>query len=101
MSHATVNRAANDMELRQRVDASVWKEVFGSKTDTVFAGQVRRGLFDFTPFYWRVAGDSEAAYEAALVAGRGSPGHDPDVITDGAITAAVNAAWPEDDPLAP
>jgi len=43
---------------------------------------------------WPVAVDTEAAYESALLAGRGAPGFDPDIITDAALTASINAHWP-------
>jgi hypothetical protein len=46
------------------------------------------------PLMYPIAVDTEAAYEAAIQAGRGSPGHDLDIITDGALTSSINAHWP-------
>ena len=95
MSLASIQQAYIDMQLRARVDAAVLKEAFYRGPDDAYARQIiEQSLFVNPAFYWRVAVDSEVAYEAALQAGRGAPGHDTDVITDGAITAAVGVAWP-------
>jgi hypothetical protein len=98
MSFSTVAQAANDTDLQERVQASVYSEAIGNPTlhDTVFAQQVRAGFTQLTSMFWAVADAVEAEYAAGLSAGRGAPGHDIDVVTDGAITSAVVANWPPD-----
>jgi len=106
MSFASITKAANDPQLRARVDAAAQREarhnpVFG---DTTYGRQLLSTGDDPmpgmvvppSPLMWGVAVDTEAAYESALLAGRGAPGHDADIITDAAITAAVQANWPPD-----
>jgi hypothetical protein len=101
MSFATIARAAVDQQLIDRVTASAYQAMMEDpdKIDTVF-GQalvnppVGFGNNPVAPLMWPVAVDSEAAYEAALVAGRGAPGHDTDIITDEAIHASVTGNWP-------
>jgi hypothetical protein len=97
MTLATTTRAYNDPELRARVDAAVFEEALARQDTSAYARSVLTNTAGtLVPFYWRVATDYDAAYEAALAAGRGAPGHDVDVITDGNIGAAVAAAWPVD-----
>ena len=105
MSFASISAAALDPQLRARVEAAANKEArlnpeFGN---TVYGQQLLTGAptqpsMAYTPtsLLWGVAVDTEAAYESALVAGRGAPGHDKDIITDAQITAAVQANWPPD-----
>ena len=99
---STIYTAFNDPQLRARIDATVWAESFYRQDTSDFARQVVRSYqTQFTAFYWRVAIDYAAAYETAARNGRGAPGFDTDVITDGNIAAAVGAAWPVDpEPLA-
>ena len=110
MSFASINQAANDQQLRARVDAAAQKEArlnptFGNTMygQQLIAASANPGLgmpsgvaMLPSPLMWGVAVDTEAAYFAALQAGRGAPGHDSDIITDGMITAAVQAHWPPD-----
>jgi hypothetical protein len=99
MSLNTVTRAANDVELQARITGAIHAEAHNNPalSETQFADQVRRGFApQFTPFFWSVAGAVQAEYEAGVLAGRGSPGYDADVVTDGQITSAVVAAWPPD-----
>lgn len=98
MSFTTTARAASDPDLQQRVNAAVYSEAVGnpSLADTEFAALVRQGLANLTGMFWAVADAVDAEYEAGITAGRGSPGHDADVVTDGAITSAVVANWPLD-----
>lgn len=99
MSFNTVSVAAHDSDLQTRVDAAVHAEAMNNPAlqDTVFAQQIRSGGFGVPmSLYWAVATAVQAAYESGVAAGRGSPGHDADVVTDGAITSAVVASWPED-----
>jgi hypothetical protein len=96
---STVATAANDPDLQRRVQASVYSEAIGNADlkDTVFAKQVRSGYAPpLTSLYWAVADAVELAYETGMANGRGSPGHDQDVVNDGAITSAVVANWPPD-----
>lgn len=98
MSLNTVARAANDHDLQQRVQASVFSEAIGNPElhDTQYAAIVRTGFANFTGMYWAVADAVEIAYETGINNHRGSPGYDPDVVDDGAITSAVVANWPPD-----
>lgn len=99
MSASSINRAATDPQLLARVNAIAHKEAQANATfgDTTFGRDLMRGMTDASPLMWAVAVDTEAAYESALVNGRGAPGHDTDIITDGDITAAVQAHWPQDE----
>jgi hypothetical protein len=96
MSAASISRAANDPQLRDRVLAMANKEVIfnADLAATAYGGELARGNPNVAPLMFPVAVDTEAAYEAALQAGRGAPGHDADVITDGALTSAIVAHWP-------
>jgi hypothetical protein len=98
MSQTTVARAANDYDLQRRVTAAVFSEAIGNPAlaDTQFARRVIDGSANFNGMYWAVADAVDLEYEAGINAGRGAPGHDADVVTDGAITSAVVANWPED-----
>jgi hypothetical protein len=100
MSHATIARAATDLQLRDRVTAAAHREIVFNEAlaATQYGQALIRGLSDVTALMWPVAVETEAAYEAAVVAGRGAPGHDTDVITDAALTSAVVASWPPDPP---
>lgn len=100
MSLSSIQTAYADADLRSRVEAAILKEInydedkrnsdFGKAmlNNTAYGG--------VNAMYWAVAVATETAYESALAANRGAPGHDPDVITDGAITSAVTANWPAD-----
>lgn len=98
MSFNTIATAASDPELQRRVQACVQGEAVNNPDlkDTQFAIQVRNGYANLTSMHWAVADAVEAEYEAGQLAGRGSPGHDVDVVPDGAILAAVQANWPPD-----
>lgn len=100
MSAASMNQAANDQQLQARVTAMAHKEILfnGDLADTTYGKALSSGMANIMVLMWPVAVDTEAAYESALLAGRGAPGHDADIITDAALTAAINAHWPEDDP---
>ena len=98
MSASSISRAAADPQLQQRIIASANKEILFNDAlhDSWFGKQIRGGFPNYTPLYWPVAVETEAAYETAVNSGRGAPGYDVDVITDAAVTAAVVANWPED-----
>ena len=98
MSLNTAAMAANDPDLQLRVTASVYSEAIANPDlkETQFAANVRLGVVNLTGMFWAVGDAVDQQYEAGVLAGRGSPGHDPDVVTDGAITSAVVANWPED-----
>lgn len=102
MSASSISRAAQDQQLLARVNAIAHKEAQGNAQfgDTDFGRKLMQGMTDASPMMWAVAVDTEAAYESALVNGRGAPGHDIDIITDAQITAAVQAHWPTDPPAA-
>ncbi len=96
MTAATISRCANDDQLKARVLALVNKEVLYQEdlANSEFGKRVRTGSPDVSPFMFPLAVDVEAAYEAALSMGRGAPGHDVDIVTDGAITSSIVAHWP-------
>lgn len=98
MSFNSVARAANDPDLQRRVQACVNAEALTNPTlkDTQFAAQIRAGSGNLSLMWWAVADAVEAEYESGILAGRGSPGHDVDVVPDNAILAAVQANWPPD-----
>jgi hypothetical protein len=98
MSAATISQAAADTDLRARVVAMAHKELEfdEAKQESTYGKLLAAGSAPIEPLIWPVAVATEAAYESALAAGRGAPGHDADVITDGDLTAAINAAWPYD-----
>jgi hypothetical protein len=100
MSATSISRAANDPQLQARVLAMAHREIVFNPTlaDTAFGRQLSAGTASVAPLMYPIAVDTEAAYEAALVNGRGAPGHDTDVITDAALVSAINAHWPEDPP---
>lgn len=100
MTFSVTYRAFNDPQLRARIDAAVWQEAFARLETSEFARRLvqQSTIASFVPFYWRVAIDYSAPYETALLANRGAPGYDVDIITDGNIAAAIGAAWPPDPP---
>jgi len=99
MSASSISQAANDPELRARVLAMAHKELEfdETKASSMYGRQLAAGVTNEQPLMYPVAVDTEAAYETALAAGRGAPGHDQDIITDAALTSAVNAHWPFQD----
>jgi len=98
MSASSIAQAATDPALRARVLAMAHKELLFDelKADSTYGKTLAAGQIGVEPLMYPVAVDTEAAYEAALQAGRGAPGHDADIITDGALTAAIGAHWPYD-----
>jgi hypothetical protein len=103
MSHATIYQAASDQHLNQRTIAAVNKEAMANATfgDTVFGRQVKQGSAPILmTMAYPVAVDTEAAYESAVLNNNPDPGGDPSVITDASITAAIQAHWPDDPPVA-
>lgn len=98
MSFNTIARAANDADLQKRIAASVNAEALNNPVlkETEFARQVRNNFGVPASMYWAVAVSVQLQYETGINNGRGSPGYDDDVVSDGDITAAVNANWPPD-----
>jgi hypothetical protein len=98
VSATSINRAANDVQLRARVDAVTHKEVIydAELAATVFGQSLLTGYGQMSSLYWAVAVVTEADYEAAMLSGNGSPGYDENVITDDAIVSAVKSHWPPD-----
>ena len=98
MTLASVYAASQDSQLRARVEASANQEARNNDNlkDTAYAKALQNGTQSVQPLMWGVAVATEAAYFGALQNGRGAPGHDSDIITDGDITAAVVANWPPD-----
>jgi len=102
MSAASISKAANDPQLQARVLAMAHREVIFNEelAATQYGQRLAQGTNDVMPLMYPVAVDTEAAYEAAMQANRGAPGYDADVITDAALTSAINAHWPADIPIA-
>lgn len=98
MTLASINAAANDEQLRRRVESCAQNEARNNQQlkDTNFAKGIIQGYGNLQPLMWAVAAAMEGAYYAALQAGRGAPGHDTDIITDNDILSAVQANWPPD-----
>jgi hypothetical protein len=96
MSAASIARAANDQQLQARVLALANKEIVFNEAlaNSTFGKQLVAGLYNVNPLMYPVAVDTEAAYETALMAGRGAPGHDQDIIPDANLTSAIVAHWP-------
>ena len=101
MSANSIAMAAVDSDLIRRVSALAQKELIydETKANSSYGRMIANGGMP-NQLVWAVAVATEAAYESALVSGRGAPGHDSDVITDGDITSAIVANWPPD-PNAP
>jgi hypothetical protein len=98
MSFNIVSQAANDPNLQIRIQAAAYGEAINNPVlaATAFGAQVRLGYANMTGLHWAVGQTVQAEYEGGVLAGRGTPGHDPDVVTDGQITSAVVANWPPD-----
>jgi len=103
MTAASINRCANDTQLQARVLAIAQKEMMYNTElqETQFGRQLRQGMASVMALMWPLAADQEAAYFAALQAGRGAPGHDIDIISDDSILSAVISFWPKDIPMTP
>lgn len=102
MTAISIDRAANDPDLRKRVDALLYKILATDteKMESEYGRRIRFGMTPLTPAYYVVAVACEDQYLSGIYDGRGSPGYDHDVITDEAITAALLAQWPAD-PVTP
>ena len=100
MTMTTINQAANDPQLQARVLAAAHKAMREDEdlADTDYGKQLRSGVNNVMPLMWKVALERESEYAAAVTAGKGSPGYDPDIITDAMITTAVIAGWPPNTP---
>lgn len=103
MSATSIDRAANDAQLRSRADALTHKLL---NTDpelaaTDFGKRMAGGYVMASPLYWSVAVDTEDAYAEALLGGNGSPGYDEAVISDDDITTSITAHWPADPAATP
>jgi hypothetical protein len=99
MTMNAVARAAQDIDLQSRIQAAIYGEAINNEdlSSTQFAKQVKSGMFvNFQSMYWAVAQAVQTEYDYGIGIGRGAPGHDTDVVTDGAITSAVVANWPPD-----
>jgi len=102
MSYSSIDQAAHDQALVARVTSAVQKEAWNGAVKTSYmASQFRASPgYGGESLVWPVSINSEAAYESALAANNPNPGGDPAVITDQAITSAVQANWPPDPPEA-
>jgi len=81
MSYTTIADCAADATFGRRVAAAYAKE----GTDAADAA--------WQTMHWAIAADPsiEPPYESAIISGNPDPGGDPSVITDGMLTAAVQA----------
>jgi hypothetical protein len=101
VSHSTIDRAANDPQLQERVKAAVYKILY---TDTdcratsfgqaVLNGGVFGNSNQLLAMYWAVAVATEVEYNAAITQGNGSPGFDTTVISDQKISDIIQGVWP-------
>lgn len=98
MSYNSINQAAHDQALLSRVTAAVSKEAWNGELKTTQFADVVRSSADYGAgqLIWPTAVDYEAQYESALAGNNPNPGGDESVITDGNITASVQAHWPLD-----
>ena len=94
MSASSISQAANDPQLRARVLAMAHKELLYNEdmANSTYGKQLSQ--IGVEPLMYPIAVDTEIAYESAVQAGRGAPGHDLDIIPDGVLTSAINAHWP-------
>jgi hypothetical protein len=81
MSFATISRCAADDAFGQRVRAGYAKEGVDNPDPAYYAMR------------WVIAADPsvEAPYESAVIAENPNPGGDEAVVTDGMLTAAIQA----------
>ena len=81
MSFASIAQCTNDMAFSQRVTAAYAKEGVQPPDQAWFAMR------------WAIAADPsiEPPYASALAANNPNPGGDESVVTDGMLTAAVQA----------
>jgi hypothetical protein len=102
VSASSIARAAADPQLQSRIVAITNREIIFNEelAGTWFGLKVTGGMAMWSPLYWSVAVDTEAAYETAVNSGRGAPGYDTDIITDAALISAITAHWPEEPPPA-
>lgn len=100
MSFNSVQRAAADTDLQQRIIACANQQAHADPdlAKTIFGQSILNGYANYNSLYWGVANSVDQQYESGILAGRGSPGYDQDVVTDGAILAAVVFNWPPDPP---
>jgi len=98
VSASSISRAANDPQLQARVVAAANKEIIFNEelAGTWFGQKIQGGMALWSPLYWSVAVETEAAYETAVNSGRGAPGYDADIITDAALVSAITANWPQE-----
>jgi len=108
VSHSSIDRAANDVQLQERVKAATYKILYtDDECRSSIFGQtlLNSGSFgssQLTSMYWAVAVATEAEYENAVADGNGSPGFDATVISDDTISQVVQGSWPmEQPPVAP
>jgi len=96
MTASSISRAAQDPALQARVLAMAHRELMfdEDKATSSFGKMLAAGQANASTLMYPVAVDTEAAYETAVNSGRGAPGHDLDIITDAALTSAINAHWP-------
>ena len=99
MSLTTINQAANDQALLDRIEAAVWQEVIGNDAfgDSSFGRMVRGGGGSGpirSTFAYPVAVDYADEYAFAVDSGNPNPGGDVGVITDANISTSVQVHWP-------
>lgn len=103
MSATTVSQSFGDIDLRNRMSATIAKQVWANAQfgDSAAGQDVKaRGPFVILDYLmWPTCIANEAAYESAVIAENPRPGYDPAVITDADLTSAVQANWPPVWPL--
>ena len=102
MSYSSVERAANDPQLQERVKAAVYKILYEDDEcrSSIFGQNILNssGGNQLSAMNWAVAVATEAAYATAVQSGRGAPGHDVDVIPDSVIGDVLQLMWPMQQP---
>src|SRR5262245_3844147 len=102
MTAYSMHQCVMDYDLRNRVTASIGKEVWANPTfgDTANGKRVKSEgpVWMLEYFMWPIAVDNEAAYAYALATDNPQPGRDPGVIGDDKIQAAIQVHWPADPP---
>ena len=99
MTLTTINQAANDQALLDRIEAATWQEVIGNAAfgDSAFGRFVRGGGGGNairTTFGYPVAVDYAEEYGYAVDNGNPNPGGDVGVISYANVSAAVQVHWP-------
>ena len=107
MSLTTLHQSTQDVELSDRVVAAAFQEAWANDElgNTPYGQTLRNSGSSITVtdvFLWPICIDNRDAYEYAVNSGNEHPGQDPGVISDAAISTAIQTYWPmPPDPIDP